>query len=185
MSKHDFLCLTLGIAFWLSRKKPDFTSGAACTLRKIQPYLTKGETHDQNRTLQVRIPAHDSRSLRRNPSHHRLKRICPEPPAAVDGHWCCPDAGGGGSRARHRNGSNIPTAEEVGPNPVDTYNRENINKSGEFTTEQFLQSLPIANANIIPTSNNENGSNTAVVQRRSRYAVSTRERLSSCWMGVG
>src|SRR5712675_2779076 len=59
-------------------------------------------------------------------------------------------------------GSNIPTAEEVGPNPVDTYNRENINKSGEFTTEQFLQSLPIANANIIPTSNNENGSNTAV-----------------------
>src|SRR5256885_15036149 len=59
-------------------------------------------------------------------------------------------------------GSNIPTAEEVGPNPVDIYNRENINKSGEFTTEQFLLSLPIANANIIPTSNNENGSNTAV-----------------------
>src|SRR5213076_1653014 len=59
-------------------------------------------------------------------------------------------------------GSNIPTAEEVGPNPVDTYNRANINKSGEFTTEQFLQSLPIANANIIPVSNNENGSNTAV-----------------------
>ena len=51
-------------------------------------------------------------------------------------------------------GSNIPTAEEVGPNPVDIYNRENINKSGEFTTEQFLQSLPIANANIIPISNN-------------------------------
>ncbi len=59
-------------------------------------------------------------------------------------------------------GSNIPTAEEVGPNPVDIYNSENITKSGEFTTEQFLQSLPIANANIIPTSNNENGSNTAV-----------------------
>src|SRR5215831_17754299 len=59
-------------------------------------------------------------------------------------------------------GSNIPTAEEVGPNPVDIYNRENINTSGRTTTEQFLQSLPIANANIIPTSNNENGSNTAV-----------------------
>src|SRR5207248_13060 len=38
----------------------------------------------------------------------------------------------------------------------------NINKSGEFTTERFLLSLPITNANIIPTSNNENGSNTAV-----------------------
>src|ERR1700736_249750 len=40
-------------------------------------------------------------------------------------------------------GSNIPTAEEVGPNPVDTYNRDNIDKSGQRTTEQFLQSLPI------------------------------------------
>ena len=59
-------------------------------------------------------------------------------------------------------GSNIPTAEEVGPNPVDIYNRENMNQSGRTTTETFLQSLPIANANIIPTSNNENGSNTAV-----------------------
>jgi outer membrane receptor protein involved in Fe transport len=59
-------------------------------------------------------------------------------------------------------GSNIPTAEEVGPNPVDTYNRENITSSGRTTTETFLQSLPIANANIIPVSNNENGSNTAV-----------------------
>jgi len=31
-------------------------------------------------------------------------------------------------------GSNIPTAEEVGPNPVDIYNRENINQSGRTTT---------------------------------------------------
>jgi len=59
-------------------------------------------------------------------------------------------------------GSNIPTAEEVGPNPVLNYTRDDINKTGELTTEQFLQSLPIVNANIIPISNNENGSNTAV-----------------------
>jgi iron complex outermembrane receptor protein len=59
-------------------------------------------------------------------------------------------------------GSNIPTAEEVGPNPVDTYTRETMTKSGERTTEQFLQSIPTVNANIIPQSNNENGSNTAV-----------------------
>jgi iron complex outermembrane receptor protein len=44
-------------------------------------------------------------------------------------------------------GSNIPTAEEVGPNPVDVYNTETLSKSGQRTTEQFL---------------NENGSNTAV-----------------------
>ncbi len=59
-------------------------------------------------------------------------------------------------------GSNIPTAEEVGPNPVDTYNRENISKSGQRTTEEFLLNLPVVNANVVPISNNENGSNTAV-----------------------
>src|SRR5205814_2818144 len=37
-----------------------------------------------------------------------------------------------------------------------------LRKSGERTTEQFLQNLPIANANGVPVSNNENGSNTAV-----------------------
>jgi iron complex outermembrane receptor protein len=59
-------------------------------------------------------------------------------------------------------GSNIPTAEEVGPNPVDIYNQETMSKSGQRTTEQFLQSLPTVNANVVPQSNNENGSNTAV-----------------------
>src|SRR5438477_468843 len=37
-----------------------------------------------------------------------------------------------------------------------------MSKSGQRTTEQFLQSLPTVNANVIPQSNNENGSNTAV-----------------------
>src|SRR4029453_12379208 len=59
-------------------------------------------------------------------------------------------------------GSNIPTAETVGPNPVDIYNRENMNKSGYITPEQFLLSQPVVNANVVPISNNENGSNTAV-----------------------
>jgi iron complex outermembrane recepter protein len=59
-------------------------------------------------------------------------------------------------------GSNIPTAEEVGPNPVETYSQEEIRKSGKQNTEQFLLSLPIVTSNVIPVSNNENGSNTAV-----------------------
>jgi len=59
-------------------------------------------------------------------------------------------------------GSNIPTAEEVGPNPVLNYNRDVIEKVGERTTEQFLRDLPVANAFGVPVSNNENGSNTAV-----------------------
>ena len=59
-------------------------------------------------------------------------------------------------------GSNIPTAEEVGPNPVESFTQEDIKKSGQRTTEGFLLSLPIVNSNVIPVSNNENGSNTAV-----------------------
>ena len=37
-----------------------------------------------------------------------------------------------------------------------------ITKSGERNTEELLRNLPIANANGVPVSNNENGSNTAV-----------------------
>ncbi|MBA3543963.1 MAG: TonB-dependent receptor plug domain-containing protein [Chthoniobacterales bacterium] len=59
-------------------------------------------------------------------------------------------------------GSNIPTAQEVGPNPVLNLNRETITKSGERNTEELLRNLPIASANGVPVSNNENGSNTAV-----------------------
>ncbi len=59
-------------------------------------------------------------------------------------------------------GSIIPTAAEVGPNPVLLTDRKLIDKSGERTTEELLRNIPIANANGIPVSNNENGSNTAV-----------------------
>ncbi|MEY2577600.1 MAG: iron complex outerrane recepter protein [Verrucomicrobiota bacterium] len=59
-------------------------------------------------------------------------------------------------------GSAIPTAAEVGPNPVLNVTRDFINKSGERNTEELLRNLPVANANGVPVSNNENGSNTAV-----------------------
>src|SRR5438876_9385073 len=54
-------------------------------------------------------------------------------------------------------GSNIPTAEEVGPNPVYTLNRDLIEKSGERTTAELLRTQPIANANGVPVQNNANG----------------------------
>ncbi len=54
-------------------------------------------------------------------------------------------------------GSNIPTAEEVGPNPVLNINRDLINKSGERTTEELIRDLPVANANGVPVSNNATG----------------------------
>src|SRR5256714_449915 len=59
-------------------------------------------------------------------------------------------------------GSAIPTAAEVGPNPVLNVTRDLINRSGERNTEELLRNLPVANANGVPVSNNENGSNTAV-----------------------
>src|SRR6266446_10051297 len=51
-------------------------------------------------------------------------------------------------------GSNIPTAEEVGANPVLNLNRDLINKSGERNTEQLLKDQPIANSNSVPVQNN-------------------------------
>ena len=54
-------------------------------------------------------------------------------------------------------GSYIPTAEEVGPNPVLTIPRELIDKSGERNTEELLRNLPVANANGVPISNNATG----------------------------
>ena len=55
-------------------------------------------------------------------------------------------------------GSNIPTSEEVGSNPVSILDRDLINKSGQgTTTEQLLKSLPIASANSIPVQNNATG----------------------------
>src|SRR5947207_3332860 len=41
-------------------------------------------------------------------------------------------------------GSNIPTAEEVGPNPVDTYRRDDITGLGVRSATDFVQKLPAA-----------------------------------------
>src|SRR5437868_1604511 len=54
-------------------------------------------------------------------------------------------------------GSNIPTAEEVGPNPVLNINRDLINKSGERTAEELIKNLPVANGGGVPISNNGTG----------------------------
>src|SRR5206468_10352161 len=55
-------------------------------------------------------------------------------------------------------GSLIPTAEEVGPNPVFSLDRDLINKSGAgTTTEQLLQRQPVMNGSNIPVNNNGTG----------------------------
>ncbi|HEY4285019.1 MAG TPA: TonB-dependent receptor plug domain-containing protein [Chthoniobacterales bacterium] len=54
-------------------------------------------------------------------------------------------------------GSHIPTAEEVGPNPVLAINRDLIEKSGERTAEELIRNTTVAGPNGVPTSNNGNG----------------------------
>src|SRR5437763_1034252 len=41
-------------------------------------------------------------------------------------------------------GSNIPTSEEVGPNPVDVYRRDDITRLGVRTATDLVQKLPEA-----------------------------------------
>ncbi|HEV3408969.1 MAG TPA: Plug domain-containing protein, partial [Chthoniobacterales bacterium] len=85
------------------------------------------------------------------------------PPAAVDAQGnALPQRGIAETERVFVTGSAIPTAAEVGPNPVLTATREAIEKSGQRTAEQFLQALPVVNANSIPVSNNNNGSDTAI-----------------------
>ncbi|PYK69350.1 MAG: hypothetical protein DME45_02700 [Verrucomicrobia bacterium] len=51
-------------------------------------------------------------------------------------------------------GSNIPTAEEVGPNPVTNLNKDYIQKTGTVSVEQLLKDQPVNNANSIPIAGN-------------------------------
>src|SRR4051812_35254432 len=52
---------------------------------------------------------------------------------------------------------NVPTPEEVFPEPEFGINRDFIEKSGERETAALLRDLPAANANGVPISNNAAG----------------------------
>src|SRR5262249_44618396 len=54
-------------------------------------------------------------------------------------------------------GSNIPTAEEVGPQPVDTYRRSDIFRLGARSATDFVQKLPVATGVSINENLNGNG----------------------------
>ncbi|HJT46077.1 MAG TPA: TonB-dependent receptor plug domain-containing protein, partial [Chthoniobacterales bacterium] len=55
-------------------------------------------------------------------------------------------------------GSNIPTSEEVGPNPVDVYSRDDITRLGVRSATDLIQRLPEVMGSSI-TENNVNGGN--------------------------
>jgi outer membrane receptor protein involved in Fe transport len=63
-------------------------------------------------------------------------------------------------------GSNIPTAEEVGPLPVDTYRREDITRLGVRSATDFIQKLPIATGGSINENITSNGDGRVEVNLR-------------------
>jgi len=63
-------------------------------------------------------------------------------------------------------GSNIPTAEEVGPNPVDTYRRDDITRMGVRTPTDLIQRIPAATGFSINQDNTNGGDGSTRVDLR-------------------
>jgi iron complex outermembrane receptor protein len=70
-------------------------------------------------------------------------------------------------------GSNIPTSEEVGPNPVDTYRWDDIAKLGVRTMTDFIQKLPAVAGSAINENNNSGGDGRAEINLRGILAKET------------
>src|SRR5438045_846160 len=71
-------------------------------------------------------------------------------------------------------GSNIPTAEEVGPQPVDTYRRDDIFRLRARSATDFVQKLPTINGIAINENLNANGDGHVEVDLR---GIGPRETL--------
>src|SRR5438874_8362929 len=70
-------------------------------------------------------------------------------------------------------GSNIPTSEEVGPNPVDTYRRSDIFRLGARSATDFVQKLPVVTGPSINDSINVFGDGRTEVDLRGLFAKET------------
>src|SRR5437763_16287378 len=81
-------------------------------------------------------------------------------------------------------GPNIPTAEEVGPNPVTNLNKDYIQKTDTVSVEQLLKDQPVNNANSIPIAGNGTSQGGRSGLPRWRCAGWIPEPAWSCWMGA-
>src|SRR6266404_4523963 len=70
-------------------------------------------------------------------------------------------------------GSNIPTSEEVGPNPVDTYRREDITRLGVRSATDLVQKLPAATGPSINENINNFGDGRTEIDLRGMFAKET------------
>src|SRR5881296_164424 len=90
----------------------------------------------------------------------RAQEPAPPPPPPTTGTNVAPAGGAAATEATAERvivtGSNIPTAEEVGPNPVDTYRRDDITRLGVRTPTDLIQRIPAATGFGI-NENNNNG----------------------------
>src|SRR5438132_9601719 len=86
----------------------------------------------------------------------RAQAPAPPPPPPPTGTNIAPAGGAAATEATAERvivtGSNIPTAEEVGPNPVDTYRRDDITRLGVRTPTDLVNRIPA----ITATGINEN-----------------------------
>ncbi len=83
----------------------------------------------------------------------RAQAPAPPPPPPTTGTNIAPAGGAAATEATAERvivtGSNIPTAEEVGPNPVDTYRRDDITRLGVRTPTDLVQRIPsVTGSNI-------------------------------------
>ncbi|HYU52577.1 MAG TPA: TonB-dependent receptor plug domain-containing protein [Gemmatimonadaceae bacterium] len=70
-------------------------------------------------------------------------------------------------------GSNIPTAEDVGPQPVDTYRREDITRLGVRNATDFVQKLPIVNGASLNENLNVFGDGRTEIDLRGLFSKET------------
>jgi iron complex outermembrane receptor protein len=70
-------------------------------------------------------------------------------------------------------GSNIPTAEEVGPNPVDTYRPEDIQKLGVRTSTDLIEKLPVITGGAINENIGNGGDGRTEVNLRGLFPKET------------
>jgi outer membrane receptor protein involved in Fe transport len=70
-------------------------------------------------------------------------------------------------------GSNIPTAEEVGPHPVDTLRQDDITRMGVRSATDLIQKIPAATGSALNENNNNGGDGRTEVNLRGIFAKET------------
>src|SRR5947208_2873045 len=70
-------------------------------------------------------------------------------------------------------GSNIPTSEEVGPHPVDTYRRDDIFRLGARSATDFVQKLPAVNGASLNENLNVFGDGRTEIDLRGLFSKET------------